>query len=57
MAKFSVTRVRHQVEGIVIEAASSADAITKARKTKRKDWSHLESKKRKGYQAVKVSTE
>lgn len=55
--KFTVTRVRHIVEGIVIDAKTSDEAIKLARKTKRKDWSHLDSKKRKGYQAVKVSKE
>ncbi len=52
--KYLVTRVRHQLEGITIEASSSTDAIEKARKTKRKDWSHLDSKKRKSYKAAPV---
>lgn len=57
MSKHTVTRVRHIVEAIVVDAASPAEAIVKARKTKRADWSHVESKKRKGYQAVKVVTD
>ncbi len=54
MAKYLVTRVRHQLEGITIDATSSADAIEKSRKTKRKNWSHLDSKKRKSYKASAV---
>lgn len=52
--KYLVTRVRHQLEGITIDATNSADAIEKARKTKRKDWSHLDSKKRKSYKTSSV---
>lgn len=55
MAKFHVTRQRIVNEGIVLDAASSTEAMTKARKTKRKDWSHVESKKRTGYAATKVA--
>lgn len=55
--KHTVTRVRHIVEAIVVNATNSADAIEKAKKTKRADWSHLDSKKRRGYKAVAVSTE
>ena len=54
MAKFLVTRVRHQLEGITVDASSSADAIEKSRKTKRKDWSHIDSKRRRAYKADKV---
>lgn len=57
MAKYTVSRVRHVVEAIVVDATSSEDAVAKARKTLRKDWSHLESKKRKSYQAAKTVTE
>lgn len=53
--KFHVTRTRTVHESIVLEAATSAEAIEKARKTKRKDWSHVESKKRTGYAANKVA--
>lgn len=55
--KHTVTRVRHVVEAMVVDAASPQEAIDKARKTKRADWAHLESKKRKGYQAVEVQSE
>lgn len=54
MAKFLVTRVRHQLEGITVEAASSTEAIGKARKTKRAEWNHLDSKRRRAYKADKV---
>lgn len=49
-----VTRVRHVVESIAVDAPNASAAIEKARKTKRKAWSHLESKKRKGYKAVSI---
>lgn len=55
MAKYHVTRQRVVNEAIVLEAASSTEAMAKARKTKRKDWSHVESKKRSGYNASKVA--
>ena len=53
--KFHVTRRRVVNEGIVLDATSTADAIEKARKTKRKDWSHVESAKRDNYNAVKAA--
>jgi hypothetical protein len=53
--KYHVTRTRTVNEGIVIDATSSTDAIEKARTTKRKAWSHVESKKRSGYAATKVA--
>ncbi len=52
--KYLVTRIRHVLEGITVEAASSTEAIEKSRKTLRKDWSHIDSKRRKGYKADKV---
>lgn len=55
MAKrYHVTRVRHQLEGIVVEAGSPQEAIEKSRKTLRKDWNHIDSKRRKGYKADEV---
>lgn len=55
MAKrYHVTRVRSQLEGIVVEASSPTEAIEKSRKTKRADWSHIDSKRRKGYKADEV---
>lgn len=54
MKKFLVTRIRHQLEGITIEAATSAEAIEKSKKTKRADWSHLDSKRRRAYKAEQV---
>lgn len=56
MKKYLVTRVRHQLEGITVEATSSSEAIEKSRKTKRAAWSHLDSKRRKGYKAEAVDT-
>lgn len=53
--KYLVTRVRNQLEGITVDATSSADAIAKSRKTKRAAWSHLDSKKRHGYKADSVA--
>ena len=53
--KYHVTRSRLVNEGIVVDATSTTDAVEKARKTKRKDWSHVESKKRSNYNAVKVA--
>lgn len=55
MAKrYHVTRVRHQLEGIVVEANSPEEAIEKSRKTKRKDWKHVDSKRRRSYKADEV---
>jgi len=55
MNKYHVTRTRIVNEGIVLEANSAEEAKSKARKTKRKDWSHVESKKRSNYVASKVN--
>lgn len=52
--RYVVSRIRHVLESTVVEAGSSADATTKARKLKRTDWIHLESKRRRGYQAKEV---
>ena len=52
--KYHVTRTRTVNEGIVLEASSRDEAIEKARKTKRKDWSHVDSKKRGNYSASKT---
>lgn len=54
LMKHVVTRVRHVVESIAVDAPTASAAIEKARKTKRKDWSHLESKKRRGYKAIGI---
>ncbi len=54
MKKYLVTRIRHVLEGITVEAGSSSEAIDKSRKTLRKDWSHIDSKRRKGYKADTV---
>ena len=53
MSKYIVTRSRVVNEAIAIDAVSTSDAITKSKKTKRKDWSHIESKKRTDYVASK----
>lgn len=55
MAKYIVNRNRLVHESITIDANSSSDAIEKARKTKRKDWAHVESKKRSNYGAHSVN--
>lgn len=54
--RFHVTRVRHQLEGIVVEAKTPAEAIEKSRKTKRADWGHIDSKRRRSYEAKQVDT-
>lgn len=51
MARYLVSRVRHVVEAISIDASSPEEAIDKARQTKRAEWSHIESKRRRGYKA------
>lgn len=56
MAKYLVTRIRHVLEGHTVEAASSGQAIEKARKSLRKDWNHLDSKRRRSYEAKVVDT-
>lgn len=55
--KHVVSRVRHVVESIVVDAATPEEAIEASKKTKRVDWSHLDSKKRRGYKAHAVATE
>lgn len=52
--RYHVTRIRHTLEGTVIKAASSDEALEKARKTKRKDWQHIDSKRRRAYKADKI---
>lgn len=54
--RYHVTRVRHQLEGTVIEAGSPEEAIEKSRKTKRKAWNHIDSKRRRSYKADEVHT-
>lgn len=54
MNKYLVTRVRHTLEGMTVEAGSPTEAIEKSRKTKRADWSHIDSKRRRAYKAEKV---
>lgn len=55
MAKrYHVTRIRHQLEGIVIVANSPEEAVTQSKKTKRKDWNHIDSKRRRSYKADEV---
>lgn len=56
MAKrYHVTRVRHQLEGTVVEATSPEQAIELSRKTKRSAWSHIDSKRRRSYKADEVA--
>lgn len=54
MAKFLITRIRHVVEGITLDAGSADEAVEKSKKTKRAAWSHIDSKRRKSYKAEKV---
>lgn len=56
MARYHVTRVRHQLEGTVIEAKDSTEAVAKAKKTLRKDWNHIDSKRRRSYKADEVGS-
>lgn len=52
--RYLVTRVRHVLEAVTVDAASKDEALEKARKTKRADWSHIDSKRRRAYKAEKV---
>ncbi len=54
MSKHIVTRIRHVLEAITVDANSAEEAIEAAKKTKRADWSHIDSKRRKGYKADEV---
>ena len=56
MGKYHVTRIRHVLEGAVVEAPTSTEAIAKSRKLKRKEWNHIESARRRGYKAETVNT-
>lgn len=56
MKRYHVTRVRHQLEGTVVEASSTEDAVEKARKTKRAAWGHIDSKRRRSYKAEEVGS-
>lgn len=51
MSKHLVTRVRHIVEGVTVDAGSTSEAIEKSRKLPRKDWAHIDSKRRRAYKA------
>lgn len=54
MSKHLVTRVRHILEGVTVDASSTAEAIEKSRKLPRKDWAHIDSKRRRAYKAEAV---
>lgn len=54
MSRYLVTRVRHVLEAVTVNAKSPTDAIEQARKTKRAAWSHVDSKRRRAYKAEKV---
>lgn len=54
MARYLVTRVRHILEAVTVEASGSTEAIEKARALKRADWSHVDSKRRRAYKAETV---
>lgn len=56
MAKFHVTRIRHVLEGAVVEAATQSAAIEASRKLKRKAWNHIDSARRRSYKAETVNT-
>lgn len=53
--KFIVTRSRVVNEAIHVDAASAEEAVETSRQTKRKNWAHVESKKRSNYEARKVN--
>ncbi len=53
--KYIVHRTRVVNEAISLDARNETEAVEKARKTKRKDWSHVESAKRSGYSARKAN--
>lgn len=52
--RYLVTRVRHVLEAITVDASSEEDALALARSAKRSDWSHVDSKRRRAYKAEKV---
>lgn len=54
MARHLVTRIRHVLEAATVEADGAEEAIEKARKLKRVDWSHVDSKRRRAYKAEEV---
>lgn len=54
--RYHVTRVRHQLEGTVVEAKTSSEAIDKSRKLARKEWNHIDSKRRRSYKAEEVGS-
>lgn len=57
MAKFHVKRIRHVLEGVVVEAPTKDEAIASSKKLARKDWSHIESARRRGYSADSINTQ
>lgn len=54
--RYHITRVRHILEGRIVEAESPEKAIELSRKTKRGSWSHIDSKRRRSYKADEVHT-
>lgn len=52
--RYLVTRVRHVLEATTVDAGDEAEAIELSRKLLRKDWSHVDSKRRRAYKAEKV---
>ena len=55
MKRFLITRVRHVLEAVTVKAESAAVAIEKSRKLPRKEWNHIDSKKRRAYKAEAVN--
>lgn len=54
MARYLVTRVRHVLEATTVDAKDASEAIEKSRKLLRKDWNHVDSKRRRAYKAEAV---
>lgn len=52
--RFLVSRVHHVLEATSVDAATESEAIEKARKLKRSEWNHVDSKRRRAYKADKV---
>lgn len=54
MSRYLVSRVRHVLEAITVNANSEEEALKQARSTPRAEWNHIDSKRRRAYKAEKV---
>lgn len=52
--RYLITRVRHVLEATTVDASNPTDAIEKSRKLLRKDWNHVDSKRRRAYKAEAI---